>query len=69
MPFSLVGRFHGKGRAKEWAWFFSGANRPLAHTAHTQDMSMRKIGERTKTKHMAALNTVSKRAKSSVFGM
>ena len=28
--------------------FFSGANRPFAHTAHTQDMSMHKIGQRTK---------------------
>ena len=39
---------------------FSGANRPVAHTAHTQDMSMRKIGQRTKPEHMAALNTVRK---------
>ena len=57
---SLLGRFHGNGRAKEWACFFSGANRPVAHTAHTQDMSTRKIGQRTKPEHMAALNTVSK---------
>ena len=41
-------------------FFFSGANRPLAHTAHTQDMSMRKIVQRTKPEHMAALNTVRK---------
>ena len=57
---SLIGRFHGNGRAKEWAWFFSGVNRPFAHTVHTQDMSMRKIGQRTKPEHMAALNTVRK---------
>ena len=38
----------GTAEQKSGLVFFSGANRPLAHTAHTQDMSMRKIGQRTK---------------------
>ena len=50
----------GTAEQKSGLGFFSDANPPLAHTAHTQDMGMRKIGERKKQEHMAALNTVRK---------
>ena len=50
----------GTAEQKSGLVFFFGANRPFVHTAHTQDMSMRKIGQRTKSEHMAALNTVRK---------